>query len=101
MTRIERRQQRIRRLRTRFQAASQIPLTPNITSPEITSTPDTHHHIGKSQHDYENIGTFLLNNAGDPAIQVSSLLNVPPCTDANLAILRTFYPASRNISFLV
>lgn len=68
ITQIERRQHRIRRLRAHLQ----MPPTQNTrTYTEHAFTPDTHHHIGKSQNEYEAIGTFLSQNAGDPAIQVS------------------------------
>lgn len=33
-------------------------------------TVDTHHHIGKSQNEVEDIGTFLSKNPRDPAIKV-------------------------------
>lgn len=71
MARIERRQHRLRRLRTRFQAASGTTSTPNINT-EPAFSPDAHYHIGKSQNEYEPIGTFLSSNAGDPAVQVLS-----------------------------
>lgn len=39
------------------------------------ATPDVHHHIGKSQNEYEFIGPFLSQNAGDPATQVPILVH--------------------------
>lgn len=71
MARIERRQGRLRRLRSRFQTASGT--TPNIEPPPLM--PDAHHHIGKSQNEYEGIGTFLSKHMGDPAVQVFSSLS--------------------------
>lgn len=71
IARIERRQQRLRRLRTRFQTALNVPHSSTMDS---EPAPDIHHHIGKSQNEYESIGEFLSQNAGDPAIQVPSLI---------------------------
>jgi hypothetical protein len=64
LTQIERRQARIRRIRVRLRDSLRIPHEP------VAETPQEHHHIGLSQHQYEHIGTFLGQNAGDPAVKV-------------------------------
>lgn len=38
---------------------------------EAAISPEQHHHIGKSENTYEDIGTFLSNNTDDPAIKAS------------------------------
>jgi len=63
LTRIERREARLRRIR--------IMLSMDRGSDEkVASIPQEHHHIGVSQNQYEHIGTFLKRNSGDPAIKV-------------------------------
>lgn len=80
ITQIERRQHRIRRLQAYLQTSNKAPTQNTRTSTEHAFTPDTHHHIGKSQNEYEVIGTFLSQNAGDPAIQVLFSFIIPLCT---------------------
>lgn len=73
MTRIERRQERLRRVRMRYQKATKVNKGDNTNSQDdITASPDMHHHMGKSQNDFEVIGQFLSRNSGDPAIKVGS-----------------------------
>lgn len=31
---------------------------------------ESHHYMGKSQNEYDHIGTFLTNNSTDPAVKV-------------------------------
>lgn len=66
MTRIERREARLRRIRANLRKAGNI----MEASEGKLCLLDCHHHIGTSQHIYNHIGTFLRRNAGDPAIQV-------------------------------
>jgi hypothetical protein len=61
---MERRETRLRRIRGKLSTMGQ-------SQEELVgNTPDQHHHIGLSQKHYEDIGTFLKMNAGDPAILV-------------------------------
>lgn len=66
MTRIERRESRLRRIRANLRKAGKI----MDESEGKFCLLDCHHHIGTSQRTYNHIGTFLRKNAGDPAIQV-------------------------------
>lgn len=62
MTRIERREARIRaKLYNGKKHANEV------LGPQLL---EAHHHIGTCQHSYEHIGTLLRNNLGDPAIKV-------------------------------
>lgn len=38
---------------------------------EVAMSPEQHHHIGKNENTYEDIGEFLRNNADNPEIKVS------------------------------
>jgi hypothetical protein len=68
MAQIERRQERIRRIRTRnFQVGNSNSREDDLRA----SSPDTHHYIGKSQNHWEHIGLFVQKNLGDPAVAVS------------------------------
>jgi len=62
ITRIERRQARLRRIRRN--------LNRNY-SEVVEKTSQPHHHIGISQKLYVHVGTFLRENSGDPAIKVN------------------------------
>jgi hypothetical protein len=64
LTQIERRQARIRRIRQKHQA------TTKITRENVANTPDEHHHIGKSEKCFEQVGDFLQSHTGDPAVKV-------------------------------
>lgn len=69
MARIERREARIRRIR----AKHRIPM--KIQKSQVTGKALKHrYYIGKSENNYRHIGTFLRNNAGDPAIKVSFIV---------------------------
>lgn len=64
LTRIERRETRLRRIRTRLSKEQR-------DHREVVSdTPQEHHHIGVSHNFYEHMGTFLQKYSGDPAIKV-------------------------------
>jgi len=64
MTKIERWQARLRRIRVHYQKAGR-PLDEN-----VATSPEAHHVIGVSQNFPENIPTFLQKNRGDPAIKL-------------------------------
>lgn len=64
LTQIERRQARIRRIRQKHQAATKI------TNENVANTPEEHHHIGKSEKCFEEVGDFLRLHSGDPAVKV-------------------------------
>lgn len=73
MTQLERRQARIRRMKQKLQSTRPPP-------EHIATDPDACYHIGASQNRHQHIGTFLLENEGDPAIKVGiflSYLNLP------------------------
>jgi biotin synthase-related radical SAM superfamily protein len=63
MTRIERRQARIRRIKHKLTKK-------RAQAEDVATAPDAHHHIGSSQNRYEHIPSFLRAREGDPAIQV-------------------------------
>lgn len=68
LTQIERRQARIRCIKHKLN------LPPGNTQDKaqmITEHPEQHHHIGKSEHIYEDIGVFLCTHQDDPAIKVT------------------------------
>jgi hypothetical protein len=65
LTQIERRQARLRRIRTRCKESRRS------TGEEIATSPDVHHVIGQSQNHPVHIPTFLQDNADDPAIKAS------------------------------
>lgn len=69
MAQIERRQARIRRIRTRH--------LPNTRAETERSniTPDVHHHIGKSETCWEDVRLFVQKHLGDPAVKV---FRIPP-----------------------
>jgi hypothetical protein len=69
LTRLERRSARLRRIRLRLSKDGR-----DVQREDVANTPEKHHHIGVSQNLYDDIGTFLRRNAGDPAIQVWTLL---------------------------
>jgi hypothetical protein len=70
MTRLERRQSRLRHIREKLGTQKTV-MDDEVAS---TGTPDLHHYIGKSQNTPLHIGTYLQRYAGDPAIKVSPLL---------------------------
>lgn len=59
---MERREARLRSLRGQH--------FPRAEDAVHTQDFESHHHMGKSQKEYDHIGTFLANNSGDPAIKV-------------------------------
>lgn len=66
MTRIERRQARIRRIKHKLTARS-------AQNEDVATSPDAHHHIGLSQNRHEHIPSFLHVHEGDPATQVCAI----------------------------
>jgi hypothetical protein len=71
MTRLERRQNRLRHIRDKL-GTQKVVMEDEAAS---TGTPDLHHYIGKSQNTPLHIGTYLQRYANDPAIKVSHLLS--------------------------
>jgi hypothetical protein len=67
LTQIERRENRLRRVRAKLVVAGLCP------DELVAKTPQEHHHIGVSQNEYDHIGTFLQKNSGDPAIKVRAM----------------------------
>jgi hypothetical protein len=65
LTRIERRQARIRRI------GDKIVHRPHIEIAELARSPCVHHHIGATQKFPVHIGTYLISHEGDPAIKVN------------------------------
>lgn len=68
MAQIERREARLRRLR-----AKTVPRVEGPVGRDIACTEGMHHHIGKSQNEYDNIGGLLAKNAGEPAFKVCGI----------------------------
>ena len=66
MTRIERREARIRRIRTQNFTERKDPAS----CKEVAVTPEVHCHIGKSEALPEHIGHFVMDRSGDPAVYV-------------------------------
>lgn len=69
LTRIERRQARIRRIGDRTVHR------PHIEISELATRPEAHHHIGLTQKYHLHIGSYLRSYKGDPAIIVSTMMN--------------------------
>ena len=67
LTQIERRQIRLQRLKRKYS------LSPNFAKDKVEKSAEEHHHIGKSESHYEDIGSFLRLHAGDPAAKVFPL----------------------------
>lgn len=63
---LERRQVRIRRIRERLYKNE----SRKQETQYLNISPEIHHHIGKTENDFVDIGVFLRRNAGDPAIHV-------------------------------
>ena len=72
MTCIERREARIRHIRTRNLTEQH-----NSTSDEVTATPEVHYQIGKSEVSPEHVGLFVKNRSGDPAVNVDLVSSNP------------------------
>lgn len=68
LTRIERRQTRIRRIKEKLYGVAQVE--------DVARSFDVHHHIGKSENLFRHIGTFLEENSNDPAVKVKLLYNL-------------------------
>lgn len=69
MTRIERRETRLRRIRAKLQRPAKVRNGSATGSKALQGR----YHIGESENVYQHIGAFLRNNAGDPAIKVSQI----------------------------
>jgi len=61
-------------------------------SKEVPCPPNTHHGIGKSQNDSENIPLFLKKYAGDPAIKVLIPVYNPEEETNSFNCDRTLFP---------
>jgi hypothetical protein len=64
LARIERRQARIRRIRSKMQEK-------NITAEDIPRKPEAHHEIGTSENFKQHLGSFLEEHSSNPAALVS------------------------------
>lgn len=71
MTRIERREARLRRIRAKLRR----PAIVRNGNARGKKSLDGRYHIGESENVYYHIGTFLRNNAGDPAVKVNLWFN--------------------------
>ena len=69
LARIEQREACLRRIRAKLQR----PVKVRNGSATGSKALKDRYHIGKSENVYRHIGTFLWNNAGDPAIKVSQI----------------------------
>jgi len=67
MTQIERREARIRCIRTRNLGNSKL-----AGYEHLAVDPSTHHCIGKSEHSYEHIGLYVMQRNSDPAVKVNA-----------------------------
>jgi hypothetical protein len=87
ITQIERRQTRIRRIRDRLRQ------TKNVGNEEVASSPDAHHHIGKSENNPEHIGRFLQEHADDPATKVTDNYHlIAPVKSSHCNMYALFVP---------
>lgn len=66
MADIERRQARIRTIRSRIDPARAA------QTETVARDPEQHYHIGASQNIFEDMGVFVRKWAGDPAVKVLS-----------------------------
>ena len=66
MTHVERREARIRRIRSRNLTEHK----GSASYEEVAVNPEVHHNIGKSEAFPEHIGLFVMNHSGDPAVNV-------------------------------
>lgn len=74
LARIECREARLRRIRAKLSNAGQLQ-----DEETVVADPQKHHHISCSQNNYHHIGTFLRNNAGDPAVKVGVVCVIDSC----------------------
>lgn len=68
MTRIERRQARIRRIRERLNTNRNA--SAETVMGTLSSSPDARYHIGKTQNQPEHIIAFVQRHTEDPAVKV-------------------------------
>lgn len=69
MTQIERRQARLRKMKSKLIGSDTMKLGA-LGSDSTALSPQSHHHMGKSESEPEHIGTLLKKHQGDPAILV-------------------------------
>lgn len=97
MTRIERREARIRRIRAKLFKGMK-----HGNEALVPPAPEAHHHIGTSQNSYQHIGSFLRDHSGDPAIKVSTYTHKNISTpDLDFAGLLTKAQAPHTAAFTV
>jgi hypothetical protein len=83
MTRLDRRESNIRKISATVEKASTPSMArgrthhvaANQSEPLPYTDPKDHHHISREQRHSLDIGTFLQENAGDPAIKVCPTFN--------------------------
>lgn len=72
LARIERREARVRRIRQRLYGKTKRTKQDDEGMPG----PEIHHHMGKTENDWLEMGSFLRDNNGDPAIKVGPFINL-------------------------
>jgi hypothetical protein len=45
---------------------------PHVEAHEMASDPQVHHHIGQSEKSYNDLGQYLCEHGGDPAMKVNN-----------------------------
>lgn len=70
LTQIERRQTRIRRIKQRVSEVNHKHSSEMNQPREAAVNPEQHHHIGRNENTYHEIGAFLHAHTDDPAIKV-------------------------------
>jgi hypothetical protein len=66
MTQVERREARIRRIRTRTLDKGE----KSAIYEHVAQKPDAHHCIGQSEDSYEHMGLYVTERDGEPAVKV-------------------------------
>jgi hypothetical protein len=79
LAKIERREARLRRLRAKLSDGGLSDGGQLQDEETVAADPLKHHHIGRSQNNYYHIGTFLRNNAADPAVKVGVVRVIDSC----------------------
>lgn len=49
---------------------------PSVEVNEVANDPKLHHHIGQSEKIYDELGQYLRDHAGDPAMKVSDFYDL-------------------------
>lgn len=92
ITQIERRQARIRRIRTRLDLDRS---AKPVFEAETGTSSNDRYHIGKTQNHPENIISFVQKHTGDPAVKVSLLLLLSyPFSSSVPLISLAFHPST-------